>query len=185
MLPHSFKARSGEPCQLRALANADADALGCFFAGLSAQTRCRFGPHPLTREYAVQLCRERCNDLAERFVVTHDGAIVGYFIVDFSPAPHEQARYLDLGVALDAAADPRLAPCMADAWQNKGIASPALQRLIALYQQRGVRSLVLMSGTQLSNQRARHFYRKAGFVELGEFQTEVANIDMWLPFRAD
>ena len=40
----------GTPYTLRLLANDDGERLGLYFEGLSAETRRRFGPHPLDRE---------------------------------------------------------------------------------------------------------------------------------------
>ena len=59
-----------------------------------------------------------------------------------------------------------------------------MPHVIKMAQTSKISSIVLMGGTQKSNRQAVRFYQKNGFIELGEFQTDVANIDMYLPITA-
>ncbi|WP_028863463.1 GNAT family N-acetyltransferase [Psychromonas aquimarina] len=157
----------------------DAQILGDFFVNLSADTRSRFGPHPLSREHALKLCSASDTSVS-RFIVENDTEIAGYFILDFNLFEHEKSRYLSYGTALQCKIDPVFAPCIADKYQNSGIASQVMLKIIEFALNKGLRSLVLMGGTQESNHLARAFYKKLGFTEYGSFNTEMVNIDMKL-----
>ena len=177
-------AKNNEEFEFRPLAENDGELLGSFFEGLSAETRSKYGPHPLTKQYAVEkLCAQIGKDNVWRFVIGNTDKVVGYFIVDFNHYPHEESRYCRYQLALDFSTDPVFAPCIADEYQSLGVASQAMGVLINTLTEKDLRSLVLMGGTQEPNQLARSFYRKFGFEELGEFYTDyngLNNIDMRL-----
>lgn len=173
-----IKAKDGRQCSLRLLEPCDSEAFGRFLQALSPATTCRFGPHPLTSQQAITLCQGLRQDSAQRWVIEDKGIIVGYFILERNIADHEAERYSAQGVSLVSPLDVIFAPCLADAYQNLGLASAAIRPLMRQLKQQGARSMVLMGGTQATNQRARHFYQACGFVEYGAFQTEVENIDM-------
>ena len=177
-------AKNNEVFEFRPLDKNDGKLLGGFFEGLSQETRSKFGPHPLTNEHAVEkLCPQIGKDNVNRFVIASDEKVVGYFIVDFNHYPHEKSRYDSYQVNLDFCNDPVFAPCISDEYQSLGVASQALKSLIKALTEKGVRSLVLMGGTQEPNFVARNFYKKFGFEEQGEFYTDyngLNNIDMRL-----
>lgn len=175
--------KNNEEFQFRTVTEDDGIKLGTFFEVLSDDTRSKFGPHPLTREYALKEIRSKNSDHVSRFIIASTDKIVGYFIVDYGHYPHEKERYQSYGVELDFAKDPVLAPCISDDYQNLGVASQAMSLLIKHLKKRAVRSLVLMGGTQEPNKLSRHFYTKFGFTEQGEFYTDfngLNNIDMRL-----
>ena len=181
VLPVTVTDRFGQQYHLRALAAGDAARLAIYFEGLSAATRTRFGPHPLTAAYAFELCDEPDPAVARFVLLTaNERAIVGYFIIDFGPAPHEALRYADQGITLETGLDPTFAPSIADAQQDSGLASAAMPYLIAAAQARGARSMVLMGGAQASNARAIAFYAKQGFVPCGGYWSDQYNHDMRL-----
>lgn len=177
-------AKNNEVFTFRPLATHDGQLLGEFFEGLSQDTRSKFGPHPLSREHALNvLCPEVGADNVSRFVVSSSEKVVGYFIVDFNHYPNEKARYEGYQVNLDFSVDPVFAPCIADGYQSLGVASQAMGLLVENLAESSVRSLVLMGGTQAPNHLARSFYQKFGFEEYGEFYTDyngLNNIDMRL-----
>ncbi len=176
-------ARNGAAFQLRQLGQDDVLPLAEYFASLSRETRCRFGPHPLTAEYAQQLV-SLPQDSAVRFVLQDNHHIrvrlAGYFILEQSMSPHEQERYLARGIELKPGADLIFAPSVGDDYQGQGLASLVMPELIQFAREQGARSLVLMGGTQATNQPAIGFYEKFGFEYHGGFQTEVYNHDMRL-----
>lgn len=177
-------AKNGEYFEFRQLTRNDGELLGKFFDNLSDNTRSKFGPHPLTADYAInKLCPALGKDNVLRFVVSSAEQVVGYFIVDFNDYPNEKQRYITYGIDLEFPEDPVIAPCIADAYQSQGIASQAMANLISYLKAQGVRSLILMGGTQAPNIQARNFYKKFGFLEYGEFFTEhngLNNFDMRL-----
>ena len=175
--------KSGMEFSFRELQKRDSNELGKFFESLSENTHSKFGPHPLNMEHANFLCGKIGQDNIIRFVVLNEERIVGYFIIDFNPYEHEAARYRKFGVELDPEIDPVFAPCIADDYQNQGIAGKAMELIIDFARSRNLRSLVLMGGTQEPNILARSFYRKYGFRDYHKFFTdnnELYNFDMML-----
>jgi GNAT superfamily N-acetyltransferase len=166
---------------LRPLCRTDAAGLADYFDSLSSESKRRFQPHPLTAPHAAAICSNACMGVL-RMVVAGSGSIVGYFILDPDPGIHETERYRRQGIDLQAGLDHRFAPSVADAHQNRGIASAAMPHLVRLARERGARSLVLMGGTQATNARAIAFYEKVGFRRYGGYWTEVFNHDMRLAF---
>ncbi|MCC2603757.1 GNAT family N-acetyltransferase [Planctobacterium marinum] len=176
--------KHNEVFEFRPITTSDQAMLVDFFEGLSPETLSKFGPHPLTSKY----CNEALNpnlgkDGVSRYIIASKEKVVGYFIVDFNEYPHERARYNAYQIDLDFRVDPVFAPCIADTYQNQGIAGKAFKALISTLQDSKLRSLVLMGGTQEPNTLARNFYKRHGFQELGEFYTDyngLNNIDMRL-----
>jgi ribosomal protein S18 acetylase RimI-like enzyme len=171
----------GHEYLFRKLEMNDKEMLSEYFAALSAETKSRFGPHPLTDEFAAHLC-SKTGDSADRFVIVpkNEAKIVGYFIVGFELSPHEKGRYFSQGIKLEQGMDVLFAPSVADDYQNCGLASRVMQAILFHARQKGARSLVLMGGTQATNSRAIAFYEKFGFIKYGGYQTEVFNHDMRL-----
>ena len=178
---HTIKiSNRGKDFYLRLLEKDDFKALGSFFLGLSSETRSRFAPHPLDEEYAIKLCRELKSDTANRFVLSADEVLIGYFILDPLIPGHESERYRNYNIELLSWKDCIFAPCLTDAYQDKGLGGKAMPYLMDICYRKGYRSLVLLGGTQESNARALQFYRKFGFKVCGGYQTTVFNMDMRL-----
>jgi diamine N-acetyltransferase len=173
----------GNPVILRLLLPGDGELLGRYFEGLSAETRRRFGPHPLTAGEAQNLCARINRFDALRFVALVPGAspaIIAYFILMLGVTEHETERYAAYDIKLDGNLDCTFAPSVADDYQGQGLASLLMPALIDTARRMGKRSLVLMGGTQATNERAVHFYQKFGFEHVGDFQTDIENRDMIL-----
>jgi len=181
-----YRLPSGEGGVIRPLLATDGHRLGAYFAGLSSDTRRRFGPHPFDQATADRLCATL--DVAETLRVVAvrpdlvGGEIVAYFIVMFSVTVHERARYAERGIALDAAADCTLAPSVADGYQSVGLGGQVLAYVLDLARQLTRRHVVLLGGTQATNVRAIHFYEKHGFRTIGSFEEPAGtdNFDMVL-----
>ncbi|MCM2680272.1 GNAT family N-acetyltransferase [Echinimonas agarilytica] len=180
MFPYHFTGHDGTECLLRPLDDDDGDALADFFDSLGDSTRQLFGPHPLTAAHSKLVCETIDTDSADRFVLIRAQSIIGYFILEYAPAPHEGHRYQALGIKLDPTVDPLLAPCISDPFQSLGYASLVMDYFIQYGRAIKLRSFVLMGGTQAGNALARHFYQKHGFEAFTIFQTDVENIDMRL-----
>lgn len=182
----SIRTKNKEDFSFRSLEQSDSEILGNFFESLSNQTRSKFGPHPLTLEYAKStLCEEIGIDKVSRFVIASPKKVIGYFILDFNEYAHERERYSSYDIDLDFSLDPVFAPCIHDNYQSQGVASLAMDALIQTLDKSKVQSLVLMGGTQEPNTLARNFYKKFGFQEFGEFYTghnDLNNVDMRLVF---
>lgn len=176
-----LKSESGQEFILREVSACDSEPLGQYFESLSAETRKRYGPHPFTKEFAVELCTRK-HDSAIRYVLTlaENKRFVGYFILEFRMSEELLNRYREQGIDLSDGKNPLFAPSIADDYQNTGLASLAMPDLIKSAKNLGAKSLVLMGGTQATNKRAIAFYEKFGFKHVCEFETKVLNYDMWL-----
>lgn len=162
---------------LRSLRGDDSAALGAYFDALSTESKSCFRPHPLTPAAAGDVCAAG-QSTTLRLVIEKAGGIIAYFIVEPEVPVHEAARYRAAGIELESGKDYLFAPSVADAYQDRGIASLAMPHLMRLAREAGARSLVLMGGTQATNARALAFYEKFGFERHGGYQTEVYNHDM-------
>lgn len=89
--------------------------MGRYFEGLSAETRRRFGPHPLDLATAAHLCATLNPAEYLRFVAFHQAEIVAYFILQLGITPHEAARYAARNLPLDPNTTATLAPSVAGA----------------------------------------------------------------------
>lgn len=157
----------------------DSDALADYFESLSAQTRARFQPHPLTRDSARAICNALENPPA-RFCLRQRDSMIGYFIVTPRMPVHEIERFARVGIGLEAGRDFAFAPSVADAHQGRGLASLAMPHLMAIARKQGARSLVLLGGTQETNAQGIRFYERFGFQRCGGYYTDVFNHDMQL-----
>ncbi|MFF5225991.1 GNAT family N-acetyltransferase [Dactylosporangium sp. NPDC000521] len=155
---------------VRALRPDEGDALTAFVAGLSGTSR-RFW-HGDTDDAAA------AGDWIEaigrydklRLVAEHGGHLAGVADLSFSlPDGYEITRYASYGHPLDPARTVRFGPCVADAWQGRGLAAALLPPAWDAARLFGRDRVVLFGGVHAANQRARRFYRRHGFVEVGAF----------------
>lgn len=168
----SIALRDGTTVHLRTLVAADGARLGAYFENLSAATRARFGPHPLDRATADQLCATLDPSRTLRFVATLAPAdpIIAYCILMLHVTEHEQARFAQYGHELASTLDCTVAPSVADAYQNQGLGIPLMKHVIDCARQLGRRSTVLLGGVQVTNERAVHVYHRLGFRTMGTFE---------------
>lgn len=173
--------KSGLLVILRVLRSDDARRLGRYFEALSEATTGRFGPHPLDTTAAQQLCNDVDYHRTLRLLaLTELGEIIAYFILGLWVAGEERRRYEGYGLVLESERDCTFAPSVADAYQNAGLGSAMMPYVLDIARRLGRRWMVLLGGTQATNYRAIHFYRKFGFRVVGNFVTHVDNYDMVL-----
>lgn len=172
--------KNGEEFCFRRLTESDSENLGNYFENLSEETRKKFQPHPLTKNYAIYLCHKSLEN-AMRFVISdQDKNIHGYFILDFDIVDHEAERYHSYGIELTGGNDAFFAPSVADDLQNSGLASQSMEIIMDLLKDETVNRLVLLGGTREDNPLALSFYEKFGFEKVGGYQTDIWNFDMQL-----
>ena len=175
--------KSGRTCTLRQLRSTDVTFLSFFFASLSETTRKRFSPHPLTTNYACELCSHPPQDTFIVIECVYDSLrILGYFLMLPGVDRFHVERYRQYGVELGVNSV-SFAPVVADDMQSKGLSSACFPMLEQYARQRGWKNMVLLGGTQSDNEIALHWYKKNGFVECGGYQSAVWNIDMLLRLR--
>jgi GNAT superfamily N-acetyltransferase len=183
-ITEALRLNSGEGIIFRVLRADHGALLGRYFEGLSDETRGLFGPHPLTMDEAHTLCAEIDYPHTLRFIALADSgkqlAIVAYLILILGVRNNDQTRYQDRGMLLDERFDCTLAPSVADAYQNRGLGTALMPKVLDVARRLGRKRVVLWEGTQASNLRAIHFYEKFGFQTVGKFSTQVENYDMIL-----
>ena len=183
-ITQTLKLAAGTPVILRALRPDDAELLGWFFVHLLPATTGRFAPHSFTVEQAQELCSEIDYGHTIRLVGVLDRVegpeIIAYFILILGLNPGDQKRYEERGLPLAPSLDCGVAPCVADAYQDCGLGSMVMEKVLDLGRQLGRQRAVLLGGVLASNLRAVHFYDKFGFRKVGTFSTGVDNFDMIL-----
>ncbi len=176
--------RSGEVALIRPLQAEDAESLGIYFAGLSPESRSRYGPHPFDQATADAICANLAplEMLRMIAVVAHaeESAIVAYVLLKDGVLEGDRERYERLGIPLNPATDCTLAPSVLDSYQNQGIGSLMMRHVLESAKRLGYKRVVLWGGVQSTNLRAVHLYKKFGFVKVGEFHTGIDNDDMIL-----
>lgn len=178
---------SGERLTLRPVRADDGARLGDYFAGVSAETRERYGPHPFDQATADEICAtlDPADLLRMIATVRREGEerIVAYVLLKLGVLPSDARRYEERGLPLDPVTDCTLAPSVLDGYQNGGVGSRVMGHLLPIARGLGRRRMVLWGGVQATNERAVHFYRKWGFGKVGEFRTDRDNWDMILDLR--
>ncbi|MEU4163572.1 GNAT family N-acetyltransferase [Actinoplanes sp. NPDC026670] len=158
---------------VRALLPQDEGALVAFLAGLSGTSR-RFWHGDTAHEVAAADWIEAIGRYDKLRLVAVDGTgLAG--VVDLSlslPAGHEITRYAEHGIQLDPERTARFGPCVAGRWQGRGLADALIPPAWDAIRLLGRDVVVLFGGVHENNERARRFYRRHGFVEVGA-------LDMW------
>ncbi|MBV9057697.1 MAG: GNAT family N-acetyltransferase [Pseudonocardiales bacterium] len=172
---------------IRRLELGDAQALGEFFEGISASSRRRYNPHPLTKSEAVKICGELPDQRYVRIVaVDSSGRIVGYVVTELFFPEDELTRYRKYGLDLSEDLDCRIAPVVADRLQKRGIGTELMRYGIDLLWAMGRRRIVLFGGTQATNAMAKRMYEKLGFQYAGAFEHKgIDNYDMYVERSPD
>jgi diamine N-acetyltransferase len=162
---------------IRPLSRNDAEALTQYYAALSDESRRRYAPHAFNPAEIRRLFG--ADDSPYRPWGSFDGGeLIAYTIIFLGHLPHDAERIAAYGHPLNAACDAFYAPSVADAYQAAGLAGRMLGVIEDQLRTEGVRQLLLWGGVQATNERARRFYARQGFVELGEFEYQGMNVDM-------
>ncbi|NUS73545.1 MAG: GNAT family N-acetyltransferase [Corynebacteriales bacterium] len=143
-----------------------------FLSSLSARSRTRWN----LESYDIAMAREHCAaigryDKLRMIAVTNvNGSrkIVALMELSFSIPPSDQARFRSYGISLDETFDCRFAPCVRDEFQRTGIASELFSFIVDIARRFGKRRILLWGGVFADNIPAISFYRKQGFIEVGE-----------------
>jgi len=156
------------------------DKLLTFLTGLSALSKSRFGPHPFTKEAILKFSEQPEKYKLYIAISAQNDEIVAYTIVHFGWISADADRFSNYGIN-PLGNDCTLAPAVADRWQSKGLGSRFLTFVVSELQSSFEASRIfLWGGVQHSNSRACSFYKKHGFILLGEFEHHGKNYDMVL-----
>lgn len=154
---------------LRPLEPRDRARLTAFFNGLSAQSRRYGGVSGDTTARAVEHCDAiGCYDKLRLLLCTgdRDEQAVGLFELSFDVVTADVERFHGYGVDLSGS-DARFGLCIADGFQGTGAAALASSATFEITRAFGRSRLILWGGVLDDNLRARRFYRRVGFAELG------------------
>ena len=113
-----------------------------------------------------------------RLVASDGSTIVAVFELSFSIPDGDHTRFAAYGVSLDERTDVRFGPCVRDDERGSGLASRLLAETTRIALREGRSRLILWGGVQPDNRRARRFYEREGFSEVGRTP---AIIDMVRP----
>lgn len=169
------------PFVVRALRDDDAEALTSFLAGLSSTSR-RFWHGEADSADAAAAWIHAIGRYDKLRLVAHHPDRAGHLdgVIDLSfslPVEAELSRYAGYGIALDEERTVRFGPCVADTWRGRGLAAqllPPTWDAVRLFDRDCV---VLFGGVHADNRRARRFYQRHGFVEVGAFTNTNTNTD--------
>ena len=173
---------SGESLLLRPMRADDAPLFGVFLRGLSPETRSYWRPHPYDQETADAICAalDPADVLRLIALARWEGGeeLVAYCTLKLGVREADGQRYAALGLPLDARTDAAVAPCVADAYQNRGVGALLVGHALEIARAGGRRRVVLWGGVQARNTRGIRLYTRLGFRKVGEFFTDQNNLDM-------
>ncbi|MBN2003713.1 MAG: GNAT family N-acetyltransferase [Anaerolineae bacterium] len=177
---YSLTLPSGAPVLFRPLLPNDVTALAAFLGELSAQTR-RFSTYSSYDQAAAgEMCRAIARYDKLRLVAipaqdTRHG-ICALFELSLNLVPADLERYHGYGLDLDPGAVCRFGPCIADAYQNRGLGLRLWPIMADLARRFGRRRVILWGGVLAGNARAIHYYQKLGFRHHGAFENSAGQL---------
>ena len=169
----------------RALRADELDPLTSFLARLSVPSR-RFWHGEVDDAVEAATWIDAIGRYDKLRIVVHRVDRPDHFdaIVDLSfsvPDFAEGSRYESYGIGLDPVRTVRFGPCVANEWQGRGLAAQLLEPTWDAVRLLGCDRVVLYGGVHADNHRARRFYLRHGFVEVGAFTSATGDgIDMLL-----
>lgn len=167
---------------IRLLESTDAAKLTAYFNGLSDQTKQYFAPHSFIEETVRHICKTLNPNELVRLIATSgaDQTIIAYTLLLAGATPSDMARYDALGIPVNTETDYSIAPSIADAYQSRGLGNHLMSKVLTIARAMNKQRIILWGGVQARNERALRYYRKHGFVEVGQFENDVLNYDMCL-----
>jgi GNAT superfamily N-acetyltransferase len=169
---------AGTSIIIRRLEMADIHLLEHYLAGLSQQTRNRFGPHQFDSASLHSIFHDQTSHKGFIAIETETGRIIAYAIVRMGFLPHDAPRLETYELHLHPRTDATYAPSVADEWQGKGLGILLFQYMLEYLQQEGIQRIILWGGVQASNEKAVRYYQRLGFHTLGAFEYHGMNLDM-------
>lgn len=176
---------------VRGLRVDDSAALTAFLAGLSDTSR-RYWHGHTDHDTAAADWIEGIGRYDKLRLVTHEEHQPHHLdgVVDLSfalPEHAEGGRYARYGITLDPDRTVRFGPCVADAWQGRGLAAQLLEPTWDAVRMFHRDHVILFGGVHADNRRARRFYGRHGFVEAGASANgdgEIIDMMLRLPPRS-
>lgn len=174
-----FTTRNNKNIRISKYCPDDLGNLFLYLQHLGEATRKRFGPHPFDRSslHDFHAAHEHTGYIATE---NETGKIIAYAIIKEGMLHHDIPRLQSYGLQPDGSNDCTFAPSVADDWQSCGIGDGVFRFILSDLSEKKRKRILLWGGVQADNQKAVNFYRKNGFVMLGEFEYNGPNYDMIL-----
>jgi GNAT superfamily N-acetyltransferase len=157
-----------EGATLAPLQSSDVSELKDFFCALSSRTRGYF-----LVSTPEQDAQERCEAIGRydklRLAVRVGGEIVALSEFSLDLTTDDLARYAGYGEPLRAGHDCRWGVCLRDDVQGRGLATALATASFSIANAFGRTRVLLWGGVFETNDRARRFYLRTGFREVGRF----------------
>jgi diamine N-acetyltransferase len=166
--------------ELRKLDSEDFSSLSYYLSQLSPETVKWFGPHGFDMASIVELYKNSGIYFAYLAIDTEKSEIIAYSIIKRGYLEHDSFRLQSYGLTLNANTDCTFAPSVADAWQSLGVGNSMFRFILSDLKSAHFKRIILWGGVQADNCRAVNYYKKNGFLELGEFEYTGRNYDMIL-----
>lgn len=171
--------RGAPDLTLRPLEASDLQELRDFLLGLGPITR-HFYDVTDPADHAAEMCEaiDRFDKL--RLVLTEGRTtIVGLIELSFGLPPGDHIRFAAYDLELRPGLDVRWGICLAEALQGRGVAQALWPHVVTVAKSFGCTRVLLWGGVYASNERARTFYGRIGFTEVGRFRRgSVECVDM-------
>ena len=165
---------------LRKLTLDDIDQLSDYFQQLGAATVKRYGPHGFDKQSISALYQNPHEYSGYIALDIETSEVVAYSIIKRGYLEHDGYRLQSYGLTLDVKTDCTFAPSVADLWQSQGIGNSLFHFMVLDLKDKGIKRILLWGGVQSDNQKALNYYRKNGFITLGQFEYNGLNEDMIL-----
>ena len=144
---------------IRQLQPADSEELFNYLHGLSAEGRCRFGPHAFEKETVSNICNRQVPRWEGYLALDNsNGNILAYMLICQGMIEWDEKRYAQRNISFDTTSTVTFAPSVGDAWQSTGLGTLMNNLIESELKKRGIKSIVLWGGVQASNKKAVNIY---------------------------
>ena len=167
---------------MRELVAGDFNKLLHYLGQLSDSTKSRFGPHAFDAAAVIAFYNQP-GITGYAAIDNSNDTIIAYSIIKEGMLLHDRERLLRYGYTGVENSCCTYAPSVADAWQGKGVGRIVFSYILARCVEKGLHRIILWGGVQATNERALQFYKKLGFVTLGQFEYNGHNLDMLLEVK--
>jgi GNAT superfamily N-acetyltransferase len=171
-------AKNNKSVTLRKLVPGDYNSLCHYFQQLRTDTIRRFGPHPFDIHSISQIYST--TGLYSGYIAIEEetSTVIAYAVVKHGYLEHDRKRLESYGLTLSHITDCSYAPSVADEWQSLGIGNALFHHILSDIKGAEIMRIILWGGVQADNDKAINFYKRNGFISLGEFEYNGWNYDM-------
>jgi diamine N-acetyltransferase len=170
--------KNNQSVLLRKLDTGDLDELFRYLTELSSTTKSRFGPHRFDKKSVADFYATANLHSGYVAIDRATAIIIAYAIIKQGYLEHDKDRLQSYGLQLNDKTDCTFAPSVADKWQGLGIGNSLFSFIVEDLKGAGIKRVILWGGVQADNDKAVQYYKRNGFVTLGQFFHNGNNYDM-------